>query len=76
MQVIKPPKLLEICGPMMMSYPALNHIQYRLTAQGSGTRLSFVHRGMGMIMPELREGMPKGWAHWMDRIRQRAERKK
>src|SRR5580704_6858995 len=46
-QVIKPPTLLEICGPLMMSYPAANHVQYRLTAQGSGTRLAFVHRGMG-----------------------------
>lgn len=74
-QVIKPPTLLEICGPLMMSYPAVNHIQYRFTAQGSGTRLAFVHRGMGSISPEHREGMPKGWGHWMDKIRARAERK-
>ena len=33
-QVIKPPTLLEICGPLMMSYPALNHLQYRLKAEG------------------------------------------
>src|SRR5262252_6091661 len=33
-QVIKPPALLEICGPLMMSYPAVNHLQYRFTAQG------------------------------------------
>jgi uncharacterized protein YndB with AHSA1/START domain len=74
-QVIKPPTLLEICGPMMMSYPAVNHLQYRLTAQGNGTRLTFVHRGMGLITPDHREGMPKGWAHWVDKIRQRAEKK-
>ena len=74
-QVIKPPTLLEICGPMMMSYPAVNHLQYRFTVQGSGTRLAFVHRGMGFITPELREGMPKGWEHWLERIRQHAERK-
>ena len=29
-QVIKPPTLLEITGPMPMSYPAVNHVQYRL----------------------------------------------
>src|SRR5262249_34885362 len=29
-QVIKPPTLLEICGPLMMSYPAVNFVQYRL----------------------------------------------
>ena len=74
-QVIKPPTLLEICGPLMMSYPATNHLQYRFTAQGNGTRLTFVHRGLGLISPQHREGMPKGWGHWLDRIRQRAERK-
>jgi hypothetical protein len=74
-QVIKPPTLLEICGPLMMSYPAANHVQYRFTAQGSGTRLTFVHRGMGQITPEHREGMTKGWGHWMEKIRARAEHK-
>ena len=72
-QVIKPPNLLEICGPMMMSYPAANHLQYRFTTQGSGTRLAFVHRAMGFLLPEHVEGMPKGWAHWIERIGQRAE---
>lgn len=73
-QVIKPPTLLEICGPMMMSYPATNHIQYRLTAKGTGTQLAFVHRGMGLITSEHREGMTKGWGFWVDKIRERAER--
>ena len=27
-QVIKPPKLIELCGPFMMSYPAANFLQY------------------------------------------------
>jgi uncharacterized protein YndB with AHSA1/START domain len=74
-QVIKPPTLLEIWGPLMMSYPAVNHLQYRFTAQGSGTKLAFLHRAVGLILPEHREGMPKGWAHWSERIRQRAEQK-
>jgi uncharacterized protein YndB with AHSA1/START domain len=73
-QVIKPPNLLEICGPMMMSYPATNHLQYRFTAQGSGTRLTFLHRAMGLIIPDHRENMTKGWDHWLGRIRQHAER--
>src|SRR5678815_2897980 len=54
-QVIKPPKLLEISGPMMASYPAVNHIQYRLTAEGDGTRLKFSHRAIGLIPPEHRD---------------------
>jgi uncharacterized protein YndB with AHSA1/START domain len=75
-QVIKPPTLLEIRGPLMMSYPAINHIQYRLTAQADGTRLAFVHRGMGLIAPELRDGMTDGWGIWIGKIRDRAELKK
>jgi hypothetical protein len=75
-QVIKPPTLLEICGPLMMSYPAANHIQYRFTAEGAVTRLSFVHRSLGMVLSEHREGLPKGWTHWLERIRELAERKK
>jgi uncharacterized protein YndB with AHSA1/START domain len=74
-QVIKPPTLLEICGPMPMSYPAINHVQYRLKAEGSGTRLTFVHRAMGLITPEHRDGMPEGWKHKLRRIRELAEQK-
>ena len=74
-QVIKPPTLLEICGPLMMSYPATNHLQYRFTADGGTTRLAFLHRAIGSILPEHRDGMPKGWAYWLDRIRDLAERK-
>jgi uncharacterized protein YndB with AHSA1/START domain len=74
-QVIKPPTLLEICGPMPMSYPALNHVQYRLKAEGTSTRITFLHRAMGLITPDHRDGMPKGWQHWLERIRELAERK-
>jgi uncharacterized protein YndB with AHSA1/START domain len=74
-QVIKPPTLLEICGPMPMSYPAINHVQYRLKAEGDGTRLTFLHRAMGLITSEHRDGMPKGWTMWLERIREQAERK-
>ena len=74
-QVIKPPTLLEICGPLMMSYAATNHLQYRLKEEGGLTRLAFVHRGMGFILPEHRDGFPKGWQYWLERIRELAERK-
>jgi uncharacterized protein YndB with AHSA1/START domain len=75
-QVIKPPALLEICGPLMMSFPAANHLQYRLTAEGGGTRLAFLHRALGLIPPDLRDGLPDGWQYWLERIRELAERKK
>ena len=74
-QVIKPPTLLEICGPMPMSYPAHNHVQYRLQAEGGGTRLTFLHRAMGLILPEHRDRMPEGWEYKLARIRELARRK-
>jgi uncharacterized protein YndB with AHSA1/START domain len=74
-QVIKPPALLEICGPMPMSYPAANHLQYRLTAQGSGTLLKLTHKAMGLIPPEHRDGMPEGWEFNIQRIRELALRR-
>jgi uncharacterized protein YndB with AHSA1/START domain len=74
-QVIKPPTLLELIGPMPMSYPAVNHVQYRLKEDVGATHVTFVHRAMGLILPEHRDGMPKGWEHWLVRIRELAERR-
>jgi hypothetical protein len=33
-----------------------------------------MHRAMRLILPEHRDGMPQGWEHWLDRIRELAER--
>jgi len=74
--VIKPPTLLELCGPMPMSYPAINHVQYRLKAEGNGTRIVFQHRAMGTLTQEHRDGMPKGWERWLQQTKERAERQK
>jgi uncharacterized protein YndB with AHSA1/START domain len=74
-QVIKPPKLLEITGPLFMSYAAANHIQYRLVQEGLNTKLSFLHRGFGQIDPEHREGINKGWSEWAARIKKNAEKR-
>src|SRR5262249_29200347 len=60
-QVIKPPKLLEIVGPMMMSYPVASHLQYRLTEEAGGTKLQFVHQAIGLITAEHLDGVNKGW---------------
>ena len=73
-QVIKPPTLLELCGPMFMSFPGLNHVQYRLTAEGDGTRLKITHRALGQIPQEVHEGAGEGWDHGLKRIRAIAER--
>lgn len=73
-QVIKPPTLIEICGPMFMSYPAVNFIQYRLTPDENGTHLTILHRGFGQIPQEHREGVVVGWEHSLSLIREIAER--
>jgi uncharacterized protein YndB with AHSA1/START domain len=73
-QVIKPPKILEIAGPCFMSYPGLNHIQYKLVEEGKGTRLKFAHKSIGLIPKEQMEQMDMGWTHWFGRIRNRALR--
>lgn len=74
-QVIKAPFLLELYGPMMMSFAAINHVQYRVTPEGNGSRLTLIHRAMGTIQPEHREGMPKGWEYGLSRVKLIAERK-
>jgi hypothetical protein len=75
-QVITPPTLLEITGPMFMSYPAANHVQYRLAAEGKSTRLKFMHRAIGLISGEHVEGMEKGWSYKIGRVRELAARKR
>jgi uncharacterized protein YndB with AHSA1/START domain len=78
-QAIKPPTLLEICGPLFMSFPAISNVQYRLTKEGGLTRLKFVHRAMGLIPPEVIEGersVHTGWNYILTRIRERAEGRK
>ncbi len=75
-QVIKPPTLLEICGPLFMSYPAISHVQYRLTADAGVTRLKFAHRAIGQITPDHREGVSKGWSHILTKVREGAEHRK
>lgn len=72
-QVIKAPTLLELVGPMPMSFPAINHVQYRLKVEGTGTLLTLLHRGLGLMPPDLREGMPDGWEHGIKRIKMIAE---
>ena len=73
-QVIKPPTLLELYGPIFMSYPAINHVQYRLTEKGSGTLLTLTHRGFGEIASEHREGVTKGWGKMLNEIKARSQR--
>ena len=71
-QVIKPPTLLEIQGPMFMSYPVAGHVQFRLAEDGGGTRVSVRHRAFGLIEDAHREGVVKGWQHILGGIEGKA----
>jgi uncharacterized protein YndB with AHSA1/START domain len=73
-QVIKPPTLLEIAGPMFMSYPVASHIQYRITEKKGGCTLSLTHRAFGELAKEHREGVVKGWGEILARIKGKSER--
>ena len=69
-QVLKPPVLLELSGPMFMSYPAVNHVEVRLEEISGGTRLTLWHRALGLIDPAHRTGVTTGWQHILDTILQ------
>jgi hypothetical protein len=75
-QAIKRPTLLEICGPLFMSYPVSSNLQYRLTEQDGGTLIKFHHLALGLIEDQHREGVNKGWTHIHEGVRKRAEGKR
>ena len=73
-QAIKRPTLLEFCGPLMMSYPVTNNVQYRLTQEGDETIIKFRHSGFGLIQEDHRKGVVTGWSHLHENARKRAEK--
>jgi hypothetical protein len=73
-QVIKPPTLLEIMGPMMMSYAVAGHLQYRVTEKSGRCALSVKHHAIGEIQSDHREGVQKGWKRILEAIKKKAER--
>ncbi len=73
-QVIKPGKLLEITGPMFMSFAVASHLQYRLTEIPGGTHLTVTHKALGEFPPDLKKNVHNGWDHILNRIIKRATR--
>jgi hypothetical protein len=72
-QAIKRPTLLEITGPMFMSYPVASHVQYRLSEVDGGTLIKFKHAALGLIQDDHKRGVSVGWNHIHGRVRARAE---
>jgi hypothetical protein len=73
-QAIKRPTLLEFSGPLMMSYPVANNVQYRLSEQDGETLVKFCHAGFGNIPEDYKKGMRGGWTNIHENVRKRAER--
>ena len=73
-QAIKRPSLLEITGPLFMSYAVVSNVQYRLSEEGGETLIRFHHKAFGVIQDEHRRGVVPGWTHINERIKARAER--
>ena len=58
---------------LMMSFPAVNHLQYRLTAEGSKTVLQLTHRSCGVLDEEHAKGMAEGFEYWVENMKKLAE---
>lgn len=71
-QAIKRPTLLEIRGPLFMSYPVANNLQYRLSEFEGGTIIKFHHKAFGLIQEDYRQ-VSSGWSHIHDRLKARLE---
>src|SRR5579862_4624954 len=73
-QAIKRPTLLEVTGPLFMSYAVVSNLQYRLSEEAGGTLITFHHMAIGMIPADRKEGFSKGWAYIAAHAKERAEK--
>jgi uncharacterized protein YndB with AHSA1/START domain len=72
-QSIKPPALLEIFGPLMMSHPIAGHLIVRLTPTSNGTQLVFKNEVFGPIPAEYKDGMAEGWGQLLEAMKRDVE---
>jgi hypothetical protein len=72
-QSIKRPVLLEFWGPLFISTGAVSNLTYRLTEDGTRTRIDFKHTLSGPVPDAFREQMGPGWSALHERIKRDAE---
>jgi hypothetical protein len=72
-QAIKRPMLLEITGPLMMSFAVSSNLQYRLKEESGGTRITLHHSAFGLFPDGYRENLATGTQSLFARIKRRAE---
>ncbi len=75
-QAIKRPTLLEITGPLFMSFAAVSNVQYRLKPEAGGTLITLNHSLLGIIPDDLRAAFAEMpiWQSTMEKVKQSAER--
>ncbi len=72
-QAIRVPTLLEISGPLMMSFAVASNIQYRLRTDGEDTVMTFRHSALGLFPDGFRDAMTEGWHSIGRRVQQRVQ---
>jgi hypothetical protein len=72
-QAIKRPTLLEIVGPLMMSFAVASNVQYRLKEVDGGTLITLHHTALGLFPDGYRDALTQGWTLLFARIRRRVE---
>lgn len=60
-QAIRQPTLLEISGPMMMSFAVSNNLQYRLKVDGEDTVITLRHTALGLFPDGYKDALTQGW---------------
>jgi hypothetical protein len=70
-QAIRRPTLLEISGPLMMSFPVASNVQYRLRADGADTVITLRHAALGLFPDGYRDVLGGGWKSISQRLKDR-----
>ena len=70
---VEPERLLELTGPLHLGV-VFGIAEFRLEDDSEGTRLSFAHRGIGEVSPDVVEAFAGGWAELLgNRLRRFVE---
>jgi uncharacterized protein YndB with AHSA1/START domain len=73
-QAIKRPTLLEITGPLMMSFAVASNLHYRLKEIDGGTLITLHHTALGLFPDGYRDALSQGWPLLFERLRRRVEK--
>ncbi len=75
-QVIKPPKVIEFFGPLMISSAAISHVAYRVVTDGGVNQLKITHKIFGDFDAKIPAMVGGGWQMAAERIKANAMKKK